>query len=90
MPSQRYLDLIEVNKQEHALNDSSFTGQSLINLICSIGSLMQQMGCRTVLDYGCGKGLIQEYFHVNELWGADYYRTTLRSEVQDRRASSTR
>lgn len=71
MPSERYLELIEVNKEEH-LKPDAFTGQSLINLICPIGAVMGEMQCKTVLDYGCGKGLIQNYFHVDELWGVEY------------------
>lgn len=72
MPSQRYLDLIEVNREEHRRDPTAFGGQSLINLICSIGDTMQKLGCKSVLDYGAGKGHIQEYFHVGDLWGVSY------------------
>ena len=71
-PSQRYLDLIEVNKEEHRRDPDAFGGQSLINLICPIGTIIQEQGCRTVLDYGAGKGRIQDYFHVGDLWGVHY------------------
>ena len=71
MPSARYNELIELNKQEH-FDPTAFTGQSLVNLICPIGNVLANMDCKTVLDYGCGKGMIQAYYHVDELWRVAY------------------
>lgn len=70
--SERYRQLLELNKQMHAKQASGFNGQSLINVICQIGVLIQKFGCTSVLDYGCGRGDAQRHFNVDALWNVEY------------------
>lgn len=70
--SERYKELLELNKQMHLKEAEGFNGQSLLNVICQIGVLLQKFGCKSVLDYGCGRGDAQRYFRVDALWNVDY------------------
>lgn len=71
--SERYKQLLELNKQMHEKQASGFNGQSLINVICQIGVLIQKFGCTSLLDYGCGRGDAQRHFNVDALWGVRYF-----------------
>lgn len=33
---------------------------------------MENFGCRSVLDYGCGRGDAQRFFRVDALWNVEY------------------
>ena len=71
-PSERYKQLLELNKQMHVAGARGFNGSSLINVICQIGVLLQKFDCRSVLDYGCGRGDAQQFFRVDALWDVQY------------------
>jgi len=56
MPSSYYLQSVELGKQ-FQLNNSSWGGDDCKNYHNQIRVLMDKYGAKTVLDYGCGKGM---------------------------------
>jgi hypothetical protein len=55
MPSEYYLESVELGKQ-FQLNNSSWSGTDCKNYHNQIRVLMDKYHAKTVLDYGCGKG----------------------------------
>ena len=70
--SERYKQLLVLNTQMQDQLANGFDGQSLIDVICRIGVLVQQFDCKSVLDYGCGRGDVQRQFNVDALWRVKY------------------
>ena len=70
--NERHKQMLELNKRMHAEGAAGFDGSSLVNVICDIGVLIKRFGCRSVLDYGCGRGDAQRYFRVDALWNVEY------------------
>ena len=64
-PSPRYLELVALYRRLHAEGersrglrpDQTYPGISLLPHVAHIRQLIVQTGARTVLDYGCGKGM---------------------------------
>ena len=54
-PSEKYLELIEAYKHLHE-DDSKFQGISLIPFAIDIYGILKYNNCKSILDYGCGKG----------------------------------
>ncbi len=54
-PSEKYLELIEAYKHLHE-DDDKFQGISLIPFAIDIYNIIQYNKCKSILDYGCGKG----------------------------------
>ena len=55
-PSQDYYDLIDSYKKLHE-QEGKFKGISLIPLVPTLMKIVKDNNCKTLLDYGCGKGL---------------------------------
>jgi len=55
-PSQDYYDLIDSYKKLHE-QEGKFKGISLIPLVPTLMKIVKDNDCKTLLDYGCGKGL---------------------------------
>ena len=54
-PSQDYKDLISSYKELHK-NEGAFKGISLRPLVPTLHKIIKSNDCKTLLDYGCGKG----------------------------------
>lgn len=69
-PSARYLELLAQYRSLHEHGESqlglgaehTFTGKRLLPHVGRIKALLDRTGARTVLDYGCGKGMQYEPF----------------------------
>jgi hypothetical protein len=82
-PSPKYTSLVEEYKVMHKHSDGVFNGRSLLKFVDIIGTYLKKNECRTVLDYGSGKGILYtEDFHnltteidkpLPEYWGLDSY-----------------
>ena len=65
-PSEEYYALIEEYKHLHK-DPSIFPGRSTSKYIDYIKSIIKDNKCKSLLDYGCGKGqLYQEAHELNE------------------------
>jgi|TARA_R100001594_G_scaffold139228_2_gene183465 hypothetical protein len=85
-PSQRYLDLLEIYSTLHTAGEGMFNGRSLIKYIEVIGTYLKKLNCKTLLDYGSGKGHLytEKYTTVQrrdemdrplpKLWELDRYQ----------------
>lgn len=54
-PSARYHEALRATQVFHATN-KTFTGKFLFRYAPDVQALMRDYGCKTMLDYGCGKG----------------------------------
>lgn len=88
-PSQRYKDLLAMYRTMHSEGDSNygiaaenmFSGISLPPQMPRIKNLIDRIGAKSVLDYGCGKALMyrsspievegKSYNNIKEYWGVD-------------------
>jgi len=57
-PSKRYSDLISEYKDMHKSAEGMFNGRSLVKYIDIIKDYLEKNECKTLIDYGCGKGLL--------------------------------
>ena len=55
-PSQEYVELLDTYKEMHK-QEGFFKGISLVPFISSIKDLVVSNKCKTLFDYGCGKGI---------------------------------
>jgi len=55
-PSVQYKKLLEEYTQIHKVSDRMFNGRSLVKFTDIIHSFIEKNNCKTLLDYGCGKG----------------------------------
>jgi hypothetical protein len=76
-PSQAYLDALEDSKAHH-LRSKTFAGDLVLVHARNIKDLIDRNGCRTLLDYGCGKGKQYGepqrklgYKTLEEFWGVE-------------------
>lgn len=87
--TDRYRQLVELYKDMHTRGDTingipadkTFDGRSLVAHLPRIGEVAREFGARTILDYGCGKGLSYNgtvtladgtvVESVQALWGVD-------------------
>ena len=86
-PSPRYLELVEEYKNQHIVEIKPgvphYEGISLTKHIQTLTKIIDENSCKTLLDYGCGKGILYtKNFHtitdfitqpVNEHWKLDSY-----------------
>ena len=64
-PSAKYTSLLEEYKAMHNHSDRMFNGRSLLKFVDIIKAYLEKNKCRSVLDYGSGKGaLYTENFHT--------------------------
>ena len=72
---------IKVNKGSHYQKDIAFKGNSLLPHIEFIKKLIRDYNCKSLLDYGCGKGLVyfksfyskssgKAYKNIGEYWSS--------------------
>ena len=54
-PSEKYLNLIEAYKHLHK-DKGKFQGMSLTPFVLDIWGILKFNKCKSILDYGCGKG----------------------------------
>ena len=57
-PSPRYTDLLEEYKEMHKSSKGMFNGRSLVKYVDIIKNYLEKNECKTLIDYGCGKGLL--------------------------------
>ncbi len=57
IPSEEYNDLLDAYKEMHK-EAGYFKGISLVPFISMIQELLETHDCKTLMDYGCGKGLL--------------------------------
>lgn len=67
MPSSYYYEALEQSRRHHA-SEKTFAGKLMRPHAGYIKEIIQRLGCRSVLDYGCGKG--EQYLWRNEFAGA--------------------
>ena len=62
-PSKRYKKLLEEYIKMHSSAKGMFNGKSLTKFIYIIDNFLQSNNCKTLLDYGAGKGTLytEEY-----------------------------
>lgn len=57
-PSKRYTDLLSEYKDMHKQAEGMFNGRSLVKYIDIIKNYLDKHECKSLIDYGCGKGLL--------------------------------
>ena len=88
-PSPRYRELVALYRDMHIKGEEArnlapedtYPGQNLMPHVGTLHDLIRRLGCRTVLDYGAGKGLQYEKVRaqmpdgrelsIQELWSVD-------------------
>lgn len=74
-PSAAYLAALEASKEIH--KGKQFTGKFLRPHAPFIKEIIDRLGCKTVLDYGCGKGQQYEWVipstgqTIEQFWGVE-------------------
>lgn len=58
-PSKEYNELVEEYKELHT-DPTIFPGKSVVKYAHYIRSIVRDNKCKTLLDYGCGKGYLYE------------------------------
>lgn len=66
--SQQYIDQYQ---KLHAQDPLMFSGQQTLYVKDYIEFLIKKFNCKTMLDYGCGKGLQYTVEKANENWGVE-------------------
>jgi len=66
-PSDDYVNLIKMYEEKHDQGAGMFNGRSLLKFVDIIKAYLEQHKCKSILDYGCGKGI---------LYGEDYHTIT--------------
>ena len=54
--SDQYVSLIKEYEKMHGSGEGIFNGRSLLKFVDIIDGYLQNNDCKSVLDYGCGKG----------------------------------
>ena len=57
-PSKRYTELLTEYQNMHKVSDGMFNGRSLVKFIDIIKNYLDKHECKSLVDYGCGKGLL--------------------------------
>jgi hypothetical protein len=60
--------LIELYREVH-IQGHRFHGTSIKGRLDEIGRLLAETGCKSLLDYGCGKAIFYKRDRVHEKWG---------------------
>jgi hypothetical protein len=58
-PSPAYVEALDATKRFHATNNR-YTGRFLFRYAANLGRVIDKHECKTMLDYGCGKGVQYE------------------------------
>ena len=66
-PSDDYVNLIKMYEEKHDQAGGMFNGRSLLKFVDLIKAYLEDNNCKSILDYGCGKGI---------LYGEDYHTIT--------------
>ena len=84
-PSERYEELLKEYELMHESSDQMFNGRSVASFVDVIKHVLRENKCKTLLDYGSGKGLLYTKDHdkvkidnpiskpLPELWDIDEY-----------------
>ena len=83
-PSKRYRTFIKEYKAMHDSGYGIFNGRSLVKYVSYIKNFLEGNDCKTLLDYGCGKGhlYMQEHYEsvtdvikepLPSFWNLDSY-----------------
>jgi SAM-dependent methyltransferase len=82
-PSPRYLELVKEYGNMHLTADGMFNGRSLVKFVDIIDNFLKRRKCKTLLDYGCGKGYLytDDFLKVTDqinkpvsaIWGLENY-----------------
>tara|TARA_R100000742_G_C4249418_1_gene67910 strand:+ start:138 stop:845 length:708 start_codon:yes stop_codon:yes gene_type:complete len=84
-PSERYEELLKEYELMHDTSDQMFNGRSVASFVDVIQHVLKENNCKTLLDYGSGKGLLytKDYDKVQidnptskplpELWDINEY-----------------
>lgn len=64
-PSADYDAALDATRRFHARN-KGFSGRFMIRYWTDIDRLIREFGCRTMLDYGCGRGVQYEMPEIQE------------------------
>ena len=82
--SDQYVSLIKEYEKMHGSGEGIFNGRSLLKFVDIIDGYLQNNDCKSVLDYGCGKGhLYTDKFTtiteeidkpLPEYWGLEKYQ----------------
>ena len=57
-PSERYEELLKEYELMHDTSDQMFNGRSVASFVDVIQHVLKENNCKTLLDYGSGKGLL--------------------------------
>ena len=56
--SSEYVALLDMYKDMHKISDGMFNGRSLLKFVDIIKAYLENNNCKSILDYGCGKGIL--------------------------------
>ena len=56
--SSEYVELLDMYKDMHKISDGMFNGRSLLKFVDIIKAYLENNNCKSILDYGCGKGIL--------------------------------
>lgn len=76
MPSKDYFRALELSKEQHR-ESKTYSGKFLRPYRYRIKEIIDRLECKSVLDYGCGKGLQYEWVSqklgqtLEEMWGVE-------------------
>ena len=56
--STDYITLLGMYKDMHKISDGMFNGRSLLKFVDIIKAYLENNNCKSILDYGCGKGIL--------------------------------
>ena len=68
-PSKRYKTFLKEYKAMHNSGDKIFNGRSLVKYVGYIKNFLEDNDCKTLLDYGCGKGHLYMEEHYESVTG---------------------
>lgn len=81
--SEDYTKLVGMYKDMHKVSDGMFNGRSLLKFVDIIKAYLEVNNCKSILDYGCGKGILySDNYHLltneidsplHEHWNLDSY-----------------
>ena len=57
-PSDDFGNLIKMYEEKHAQGEGMFNGRSLLKFVDLIKAYLEANNCKSVIDYGCGKGVL--------------------------------
>ena len=76
-PSKRYRAYLKEYKAMHDSGYGIFNGRSLVKYVHYIKNFLVGNDCKTLLDYGCGKGHLYMQEHYESVTAVSYTHLTL-------------